>query len=87
MNKVCGRNYASSAYCTGSVPLCSINEMLHNTVPMVIQITAYLTKTCVGLHPIRHLQLISNTLGAYNSMIVNGNWCILKQMPVRPGYK
>ena len=36
----------------------------------------------VVLQHIRNLYLISNTLGTHNSMSVNGEWGILKKIPV-----
>ena len=44
------------------------------------------TSGYVNLHPIRNLYLISNTLGTYNSMAVNGEWGILKKIPVSADY-
>ena len=40
----------------------------------------------VSLHPIRNLYLISNTLGTHNSMDINGEWGILKKIPVSADY-
>ena len=43
--------------------------------------SAVLIKVCtsgyVDLHHVRNLSLISNTLGAHNSMVVNGEWCMI----------
>ena len=66
-------------------PFSSVNDMLHNTVPQLIRpdINPPANPTdarlldnwaygYLNLHPIRNLYLISNTLGTYNSMAVNG---------------
>ena len=45
------------------------------------------TSGYVDLHHIRYLYLISNTLGTHNSMAVNGEWGILKKIPVSADYK
>jgi len=44
------------------------------------------TSGYVNLNPIRNLYLISNTLGTYNSMAINGEWGILKKIPVSDDY-
>ena len=75
------------------IPVCSVNDMLGNTVPNIIHavgarqvvINAVLgkvwTSSYVDLHPIRNLYLISNTLGTHNPMAVNGEWGLLKKIP------
>ena len=80
-------------------PSSSVNDMLHNTVPQLIRpdINPPANPTdarlldnwaygYLNLHPIRNLYLISNTLGTYNSMAVNGEWGILKKIPVSADY-
>ena len=44
------------------------------------------TSGYVNLHLIRNLYLISHTLVTYNSMVVNGEWGILKKIPVSADY-
>ena len=83
---------------TAKVPTCSVNDMLQNTVKQIIKadgatqvvtnavLPKFWTSGYVNLHPIRNLYLISNTLGTYNSMAVNGEWGILKKIPVSADY-
>ena len=65
---------------------CSNNDMLHNTVRQIIPITASCATGYVDLHHVRNLYIISNTAGAHNSMISNGEWGILKKIPVSVVY-
>ena len=72
--------------------------MLQNTVLQIIaadgatQVVAnavlppFWTSRYVNRHPIRNLYLISNALGAHNSMAINGEWGILKEKPVNVDY-
>ena len=73
--------------------------MLHNTVPQLIRpdinppanptdasLPDYWVSGYLNLHPVRNLYLISNTLGTYNSMAINGEWGILKKIPVSANY-
>ena len=68
-------------------PCNSVNTMIHNTVPKVIHTDDHFKSNCIDLFPIRSLYLISNTLGTNNSMSVNGEWGILKKIPVSASYR
>ena len=76
----------SGGQLTGSFPLNSINTVIKNTVPKTVQTSDSFTSGFVDLFPIRNLYLISNTLGTNNSMSINGEWGILKKIPVNAGY-
>ena len=70
-----------------TVPTCSVNDILNNTEEQLInKYSAHLLNfwisDYINLHPIRKIYVISNTLGTYNSMAVNGAWGILKKIPV-----
>ena len=83
---------------TTKVPTCSVNDMLQNTVRQLIKadgatqvvtnavLPKLWTAGYVNLHPIRNIYLIPNTLGTYNSMTINGEWGILKKIPVSADY-
>ena len=78
---------------TAKVPTCSVNDMLQNTIKHIIKsdgatqvvtsavLPKFWTSGYVNLHPIRNLYLISNTLGTYNSIAVNGEWGIQRRPP------
>ena len=80
------------------IPVDPVNDMLRNTTKNTIQadgarqvgLNAVLYKVWtsgyVDLHHIRHLYLTSITLGTYNSMALNGEWGILKKIPVSADY-
>ena len=76
----------SGGQLTGSFPLNSINTVIKNTMPKTVQTSDSFTSGFVDLFPIRNLYLISNTLGTNNSMSINGEWGILKKIPVNAGY-
>ena len=61
---------------------CAVNSMLHSTTPRLVETTYHFASGYVDLHPIENLYLISNTLGARNSMSVNGEWGMLKKFSV-----
>ena len=60
--------------------------LLYNTTTRLVETSDYFTSVYVDLHPIRNLYLVSNTLGTRNSMRVNGEWGILKKIPISSGY-
>ncbi|MFM7985323.1 MAG: hypothetical protein ACKPKO_39005, partial [Candidatus Fonsibacter sp.] len=64
----------------------SINTLIKNTVAKTVQTNDSFKSGFVDLFPIRNLYLISNTLGTNNSMSINGEWGILKKIPVNAGY-
>jgi hypothetical protein len=68
-----------------SLPLNSINTLLQNTTPKINSPSAYFHSGFVDLFPIRNLYIVSQTLGNYNSVSVNGEWSIIKKCPVRAG--
>ena len=67
-------------------PLNYINELFGNEVPMTSGTDRAYTTNYLDLFPIRNLSLISNTLGNNNSMSINGEWGILRKIPVSAGY-
>ena len=71
---------------TGSFSLHSINTVSENTTAKVVLTNDSFKPGFIDLFPIRNLYLISNTLGTHNSMIINGEWFILKKIPVNAGY-
>ncbi|MFM7981391.1 MAG: hypothetical protein ACKPKO_18950, partial [Candidatus Fonsibacter sp.] len=76
----------SGGQLTGSFPLNSINTVIKNTVPKSVATNDSFTSGFIDFFPIRNLYLISNTLGTNNSMSINGEWGILKKIPVNAGY-
>ena len=40
---------------TAQTPICSVNNMLHDVNPQLVETTSYLISGDVDLHPIRHL--------------------------------
>ena len=68
-------------------PLNSINGILGNEDAKVIGTGSTFISKYLDLFPIRNLYLISNTLRNNNSMSINGEWGILKKIPVSSGYR
>ena len=68
------------------VPVCWVNDLLPNTARQMIPMTEYLTLGYVNLHSIRNLYLVSNAAGTHDSMRINGEWRMLKKIPVSVGY-
>ncbi|MFM7979744.1 MAG: hypothetical protein ACKPKO_10550, partial [Candidatus Fonsibacter sp.] len=71
---------------SGSFNINSINTVIKNTVPQTVQTIDSFTSGFVDMFPIRNMDLISNTLGTNNSMSINGEFGILKKIPVNAGY-
>lgn len=69
-----------------SLPLKSVNTMIQNTTAKINGPSSYFHSGYIDLFPIRNLYIISQTLGTYNSVSVNGEWGIIKKVPVRAGY-
>ena len=64
-----------------TIPAAGARQAVINAVLVKVRTVVY-----VDLHHIRNLYLISNTLGTHNSMAVNGEWGILKTIPVSVDY-
>ena len=70
-----------------SYPLNSINTMIQNFTPQtILKGVDYFKSGYVDLFPIRNLYIVSNSLGNYSSMSLNGERGILKKIPVRASY-
>ena len=72
----------------GLDPTTSINNVLRNFTPQVIDATKAYTWTSgyVDLNPIRNLYIVSSGLGSFNTMSVSGERSIVKKVPVNAGY-
>jgi len=57
-----------------------------NTTPIINTPSTYFHSGNIDLFPIRNVYIVSQTLGNYNSVSVNGEWGIIKQVPVRASY-
>ena len=71
------------------IPRClltTINTSLQNTTPKVHSPSAYFHTGYIDLFPIRNLYIVSQTLGNYKSVSVNGEWGTIKKVPVRARY-
>ena len=73
-----------TCYKTHECRLSKLMELLKLSPMLCFQ--SFVTSGYVNLHPIRNLYLISNTLGTYNPMAINGEWGILKKIPVSADY-
>ena len=72
----------------GFTPHCllnSINTLLQNTTPKINSPSAYYHSGYIDLFPIRNLYITSN-LGNHSSLSINGEWDIMRKVPVRAGY-
>ena len=63
--------------CYTALPLNSNNTLLQYRTPKVNSPIAYYHSGFIDLFPIRNLYIVSQTLGNYNSVSVNGEWSII----------
>ena len=64
----------------------TINNVLRNFTPQVVNAFSSWTSGYVDLNPIRNLYIVSSGLGSFNTMSVSGERSIVKKVPVNAGY-
>ena len=76
-----------AGWTAASYPMNSINNMIQNFTPQtILKGVDYFKSGYVDPFPIRNLYIVSNSLGNYSSMSLNGERGILKKIPVRASY-
>ena len=69
-----------------SLPLNSINAMIQNDIANIHSPSIPFISGYVDLYPIRNLYIVSQTLSNYTSVSTNGEYGILKKVPVSASY-